>query len=775
MVPMSSGLMRQLFSTQSLALVLLLLSAQPVSAHSDKKKLSFAPGITVPRADLPAKKIPPEYLYKSIKKAIHHSYPESHLEKGLLFKQQGNLKQALAEFDLALQENPQQAKVFYEQALVLLTNGSVKLAVSSLHRALAVSPNFPEARKLLSRLEQELGMQEAPESAKTMVAEVHVDPIAKRAEGKDDLPPAVAQALGLSNQAGTALDTPVSSVNAASLNEHALQAPGQKRSLARLRSLFRSGALHKPVAEVVPESAGPAVEKTSSWSKAFRIFSRNKNGGVAESVSAEPEPETEDLPRLETAYGILTENAAKNIDKFNIPSRVGAENEPPVRPSFLESVWKQAAQALANLIPDFSKISLSSLLHPDETPPSAQEIISSAAPIDAASGEPAPAEVQQAASQPTPMPVDVMNILKKIEPKAPASPEPSLVAANRVLNLPTPSAIAVDHSHKPWPRMRERGAVPAPLIIPSNMVPGNNPTNACPPAPAALPNLIPPAVREILSRAEPLIPAAMQAFHDITDSLSNAPLPLEIPRSGNEAPVPVQPSTLAIANDVPAPTAASMDKYFGEPMIPTVPETAQTAATVLTGRTHSQAAPAQPVRGISTKSGAFSYIQPLMDNNKHPYLEKSKLPRTICQAPATPVALAPAKAQAPAVPEDAITKRMRYLLEHGTQNIKPGEAFMYSEETGEGVLFLPNGQSERRRLSAAQDPERIMRARRPDIMEPKDLQYSLSLLGKLLSSGEQTQQQNQQPVQPIGGPTLEQLMNQSSQGIRGWLKNTFKF
>ena len=98
---------------------------------------------------------------------------------------------------------------------------------------------------------------------------------------------------------------------------------------------------------------------------------------------------------------------------------------------------------------------------------------------------------------------------------------------------------------------------------------------------------------------------------------------------------------------------------------------------------------------------------------------------------------------------------------------------MFSEETGEGTLFLPDGTTERRKLQGAQDAEKVMRERRPDIMTPKDVQYTLTLLGKLLPP--QQQPNNDAVSNPLSGPTLEQLMsqmNQSSKGFFGWLKKS---
>lgn len=82
--------------------------------------------------------------------------------------------------------------------------------------------------------------------------------------------------------------------------------------------------------------------------------------------------------------------------------------------------------------------------------------------------------------------------------------------------------------------------------------------------------------------------------------------------------------------------------------------------------------------------------------------------------------------------DDPWTVRLRYLALKGTSTLKPGEAFVFSEETGDATLFLVNGQSVRRHVLPALDPEDTASARRPDIMHPNGVQYNMSLLGKLM-------------------------------------------
>lgn len=124
---------------------------------------------------------------------------------------------------------------------------------------------------------------------------------------------------------------------------------------------------------------------------------------------------------------------------------------------------------------------------------------------------------------------------------------------------------------------------------------------------------------------------------------------------------------------------------------------------------------------------------------------------------------------------DPWVTRMKYLAEHGTASLGPGEAFMFSEETGEGVMFLPGGKTIRRSIAAARDAEEVARARRPDILGPGELQYNLSLLGKILPRRDETEKKPEGSAdQPFTGLSVDDLMNKS-QGLWGWVKDVLKF
>jgi tetratricopeptide (TPR) repeat protein len=86
----------------------------------------------------------------------------------------------------------------------------------------------------------------------------------------------------------------------------------------------------------------------------------------------------------------------------------------------------------------------------------------------------------------------------------------------------------------------------------------------------------------------------------------------------------------------------------------------------------------------------------------------------------------------PTIVEDEWTKLLRYLAENGTSSLKPGEAFMFSEDIGEAVLFLADGKRIRRVIAAPQDSQEVIKMRRPDVLLPKELFFNTSLLGKVV-------------------------------------------
>jgi hypothetical protein len=130
--------------------------------------------------------------------------------------------------------------------------------------------------------------------------------------------------------------------------------------------------------------------------------------------------------------------------------------------------------------------------------------------------------------------------------------------------------------------------------------------------------------------------------------------------------------------------------------------------------------------------------------------------------------------------------KLRDLVEHGTNSLKDGEAFMFAEDTGEASLFLADGSVIRRIVQLPRDQTEIVRQRRPDMLIPDDLLYKLSLLGKLIPHPETTNTQAAPSDLATGQDAPQSTTAQGkdfkvdnvmgeSQNFWGWLKNAFKF
>lgn len=81
---------------------------------------------------------------------------------------------------------------------------------------------------------------------------------------------------------------------------------------------------------------------------------------------------------------------------------------------------------------------------------------------------------------------------------------------------------------------------------------------------------------------------------------------------------------------------------------------------------------------------------------------------------------------------DNWTERLRFLNEHGTNSLKPGEAFMFSEESGEALLILADGRKIRRQIAPARDNGDLVKERRPELLLPKEFLYKLSTQSKIV-------------------------------------------
>ncbi len=144
----------------------------------------------------------------------------------------------------------------------------------------------------------------------------------------------------------------------------------------------------------------------------------------------------------------------------------------------------------------------------------------------------------------------------------------------------------------------------------------------------------------------------------------------------------------------------------------------------------------------------------------------------------------PGEKQPPATPkvkldDDDWAKKLKNYAEHGANSLKNGEAFMFSEDTGEASLFLADGTTIRRIVAQPQDSNEVIRERRPDISHAEDVLYGLSLLGKLIPKFDTTPVKSTESVamptpEAAGNFRGDNLMT-STQSFWGWLKSVCKF
>lgn len=309
------------------------------------------------------------------------------------------------------------------------------------------------------------------------------------------------------------------------------------------------------------------------------------------------------------------------------------------------------------------------------------------------------------------------------------------------------------------------------------------------------------------------IQSAWQFAPTAAPSLAHAPLPSDggtqsLPqspvswrRNGNSLPVPPPPAGAAPAvNMYNAPASKATDDrmqkaplqysrrdsqsdYAPEPVeVAMAGGSAPSLAPHRVGKTSRIAAPS-PINSVPARARpvaqrlenqGFKFVTPNLPSKQQSFVNSLH------------TAAKPYKAMTPVIapvppPEDEWTQRMRYLVANGTQNLNNGEAFMFSEESGEGVLFLSDGTTIRRKLAGTRDALEVAKARRPDILAPKgDLQYNLSLLGKIVKpatkgapAARATGAATSGPVKAAPNLTVDEILDKSD-GILGWLKGVFK-
>lgn len=131
-----------------------------------------------------------------------------------------------------------------------------------------------------------------------------------------------------------------------------------------------------------------------------------------------------------------------------------------------------------------------------------------------------------------------------------------------------------------------------------------------------------------------------------------------------------------------------------------------------------------------------------------------------------------AKEKPPEKALDPIDERLKYLAEHGTSSLKEGEAFMFSEESGEATLFMSNGEVIRRTIAIARGHEEVAKLRRPDILIPEELLYNLALMAKILPKQDEPKEivgEQAESAPKLKAPTLIATPRSFSDWLKGVL------
>jgi tetratricopeptide (TPR) repeat protein len=389
--------------------------------------------------------------------------------------------------------------------------------------------------------------------------------------------------------------------------------------------------------------------------------------------------------------------------------------------------------------------------------------------MPAASGTPPlpqPMAAQQTSAIPQPVARAIAQVLppqiaQAIVPSMPVQPQQAPmpvapVARSSGAALPQPGP-----SRLPSP-MQSNGLAPAPLPATVSHAPAPNTVRvAAHPTTHAMPAPAPWAPQPVQGQAPSVVPVG-----------------IAVPGPGGPVPAPISASAPArvVPNAVPNVATPPQVAMAQPTSFPTAPQYDPTAAIPLP--------PPQVVNSPVAKrlsSQGFKFVAPAIVSSQAYVLSTAKTapkpaPKPAPVVVAKPAAPKPVPAQPAAPPEDDFAKRMKFLLANGTASLRPGEAFMFSEETGEGVLFLPTG-SVRRKIAQPQDHEEVARVRRPDILVPQgEMQYQLSLLGKIIKPQAQSMPQPQQQTQLTPTDiTAKELLGRQDEGIFGWFRNVFKF
>lgn len=612
-------------------------------AHTAARSLAFS--------SLPGTSPSPHMVHKSagrssragqrpvLHRNLANTYPRSHYEKGLYFKQKGELDTALVEFLKATQQNPQLVRALYEQALIFRQRGYLKLAESSLDQALAINQEFKEARVLRAtiRLEQgDLGsaVQELSRSLGLGMPNGAASTRPDRSEkgsGKEKTPPptlsSLSKAVGdafvqapavLQSLHGIIASTPVHVYDQPKPPQGPLKAsrPGINFNLRRYPEIMEPipGRGKKPP-PLVQEATPPTVAKTDL---------ADKLDGKKES-SPEPEERT-------FAHRLRFFWSHNHSEKVSSTSQTSEKAKVP---------RLEASERSAH------------------------------------------------------------NTLERQEKSGSQSTEELTSESNSIK-----AATKSEHKPRRW-------------------------------------------LLKLLNRGED-----EQSIASSEKPLSSKAGGAEIARTLQSAYLSAKRSKACAAEHLDT-DQANETNVASNPLCENHTPATQTSL---------------PERQIaSTDAGANAFHLPHLPSNDQQLLTTAAASGNAPEKQSPPP---------PSLPEDEWTAKLRYLVEHGTASLKEGEAFMFSEDSGEASLFLADGTTVRRQISPARDAQEVVRQRRPDILVPQDLLYNLSLLGKLMPRQpeqlpETTAMSTDNSEATPSNFNVNDLMGRS-ESFWGWLKHLFK-
>src|SRR5579875_511530 len=729
---------------------LVTLALPPALAQPQRKPLSIAMPAMVVHAPPSVSRRTLAASRKDMRELVRRTYPRTHYERGMYYRQQGDIDNALIEFLKATQENPHLVKAFYEQALIFHERHYLKLAESSLEQALAVKEDYPQARVLLATIRLEQGNVGGAVSELTRSLGLPEPPAA----GAPSAPPPQVPVAGPPATEGPAPQPP------------AQESPGLPPALLQvLHSLLPEPA---PAPENEPAPGPPPAPIPENENRASARAADNKQ---------DIDPLLKGIPGVDPSLPVGTSSPITSsppaVPVSALPRTHGLHLRLPNPLSLLKR----------NLLTFFAQPA------PGSVPADAQG-------ADSASSD----------SQPLPMVLfDQSAPAQRLDP-LPATPKRPVRLPVSLAAPPPMGPLATLAPSAPPPRPRNQGGQPL-AALPQPACQSASPARASPAPPAPLPPLeieifAPPPPQAPATRPPGTVPApTMVALSPRRGAGQAAPrtivctadqfAPFMPPMAISHGPartVPVQPVPLARGGHAP-PAVPAPSRVASRSLEPLVVRAVTAPAGPLPAAV--PPAPATPIVFVRPVSPRARTAQPAPDSrpatarviegaragNDRPAQDAAGRAFTAPSMPSSHMRwIATAQpAQAARKPaEDAWTQRLRYLAQHGTASLKAGEAFMFSEETGEAVLFQRNGETIRRCIAGPRDPREVAMERRPDILRPQELSYNLSLLGKLLP------RQSAGPGKPTAAPeslgniSMSEILTRSN-GFWDWLKQTVKF